>query len=76
MKGIDKKKHEHLIRCMEELRLQTTNAEKGHSAETELATLSEIYDSYISFINGAETQADCYNSLNKGIQVNTYVSPP
>ena len=72
MKGIDKRKHEHLMKCLEELRLQTTDAEQGRSVETEIATLSEIYDSYISFIHGVETQADRYNSLYKNIQTNTY----
>ena len=72
MKGIEKRKHEHLIRCMEELRLHTTDAEQRCSVENEIATLSEIYDSYLSFIHGVETQADHYNSLYKDIQVNTY----
>ncbi|MBB4034809.1 hypothetical protein GGR21_000696 [Dysgonomonas hofstadii] len=72
MKGIDKRKHEHLMQCLEELRLQTTDAEQRRSVENEIATLSEIYDSYISFIHAVETQADRYNSLYKDIQVNTY----
>ncbi len=60
------------MQCLEELRLQTTDAEQRRSVENEIATLSEIYDSYISFIHAVETQADRYNSLYKDIQVNTY----
>lgn len=65
MKGIEKNKHEHLMKCLEELRLQTTDAEQRHNIEAEITTLFEIYESYLSFINAVETQADRYNFLYK-----------
>lgn len=72
MKRVEKRKHEHLIKCLEELCSLTTDLKEGLRIEEEIATLSEIYDSYISFIHAVETQADRYNSLYKDIQVNTY----
>ena len=72
MKGIEKSKHEHLIKCLEELRLYTTDPDKAREVEAEITTLTEIYERYISFMQGVESQADRYNSLYKDIQINTY----
>lgn len=72
MKGIEKRKHEHLIVCLEELRLHTTDPDKVQEVEAEIATLTEIYERYISFIQGVESQADRYHSLYRDIQLTTY----
>lgn len=72
MRGIEKRKHEHLLQCLEELRLHTTDPDKDRKVEAEIATLTEIYERYISFIQGVESQADRYNSLYKDIQLATY----
>ncbi len=72
MRGIEKRKHEHLLQCLEELRLHTTDPDKGRVVEAEIATLTEIYECYHSFIQGIELQADRYNSLYRDIQLATY----
>lgn len=72
MKGIEKQKHEHLLQCLEELRLHTTDPDKGWELEVEMVTLIDIYERYISFIHEVESQADHYHSLYKGIQRATY----
>lgn len=72
MRGIDKSKHEHLIKCLEELHLYTADLDKAREVEAEITTLTEIYERYISFMQGVESQADRYNLLYKDIQLNTY----
>lgn len=72
MKGIEKRKHEHLIGCLEELRLHTTDPDQAKEVEAEIVTLTGIYERYISFIQGVESQADRYSSLYRDIQLTTY----
>lgn len=49
MKGIEKKKHEHLLQSLEELRLHTSDPDKGREVEAEIATLTEIYERYLIY---------------------------
>lgn len=72
MKGIEKQKHGHLLQCLEELRLHTSDPNKGREVEAAIATLTEIYERYILFIQGVESQANRYNSLYRDIQLATY----
>ena len=72
MKGIDKKKHEHLIGCLEELSVLTTDVKVGQRIEEEMATLRETYKRYLAFICGIETQAERYHSLYNEVQRRIY----
>ncbi|MBD8387768.1 hypothetical protein [Dysgonomonas sp. BGC7] len=72
MRGIERQKHEHLLQCLEELCLYTIDSDKGKELEAKIATLTEIYERYISFIQEVGSLIDRYHSLYRDMQVNTY----
>lgn len=63
MKGIEKRKHEHLIKCLEELSMLTNDTQEMESTEDDIATLTEIYTCYTSLIRSIESESERYNSL-------------
>lgn len=70
MKAVDKKKHEHLIRCLEELRLLAP--EKSVSVEADIVELTEAFNTYTSLLLELKEKTDLYHSLYINIQVKTY----
>ena len=70
MRAVDKKKHEHLIRCLEELRLLAP--EKSVSVEADIVELTEAYNIYTSLLSELKEKTDLYHSLYTSIQVKTY----
>mgnify|MGYP006869414065 CR=1 FL=1 len=70
MKGIDKRKHEHIIACMEEL--LTLNDDENKIIEEEIETLSQSYDSYNILIRKIHNESDRYHTLYSDIQRRIY----
>lgn len=72
MKGIDKNKHVHILRCLEELRASIDDPEENNIIEKEISALSQSYDWYNSLMEGIHAESDRYNSLYTEIQRRIY----
>lgn len=72
MKGIEKKKHEHIIHCLEELYLHTTEPDEGKRIEEDIAALSDIYEWYDTLLEGIHKESERYHSLYPEIQRRAY----
>ena len=72
MKGIDKKKHEHLMDCLTELRQQTSDPAEISRIDAEAALLSGTYEQYTAFFEGLRKESERYNSRYPEIQRRIY----
>lgn len=69
MRAVDKKKHEHLISCLEELRLL---APECNNVEADINALTDAYKHYSTLLNNLVEQTESYYDLYTSIQVRTY----
>lgn len=72
MKGIEKNKHEHLMKCLEELHTLTEDSGERKLIEEEISTLSDSFDWYNSLMAEIHTESDHYNSLYTEVQRRIY----
>lgn len=72
MKGIDRKKHEHILKCLEELRSSPMDVRERERIEQEIVSLSDIYNCYNTFLNSICRESDRYNTLYPEVQRRIY----
>ncbi len=72
MKGIDKKKHEHILQCLEELRALTKDTDERNRIEQEITVLSGIYGWYNTFMEGIQKESERYHSRYTEVQCRIY----
>ena len=72
MVGINRTKHEEIIRRLEELKAFDSDPDSIGRIEKEIDTLTRVYEQYLSCMQGLRSQSEIYDSLYIDIRRTTY----